>query len=261
MNINDYLGNPCEKPLERIAPNGGFTSIFRTIACIGDSLSSGEFESENTDGSSSYHDRFEYSWGQFLGRMCQSTVCNFSRGGMTASEYVESFADNSGFWNTSLAAQCYIIALGVNDLFHIESKLGGITDFNAESPENSEKTFAGYYMQIIARYKKIQPRAKFFLVTMPNCNDCEKNLEIKKAHRELLFDISKYFDNTYVIDLFKYAPVYDDEFRKSFYLRGHLNPQGYKLTADMIGSYIDYIIRNNPDDFKEVAFIGTNLHG
>lgn len=261
MNLDAYLNNPDEKPLDSIAQSGGFTSIFRTIACIGDSLSSGEFESENPDGSSGYHDRFEYSWGQFLGRMCQSTVYNFSRGGMTASEYIESFADYSGFWNTSLSAQCYIIALGVNELFRPDSQLGGIADFNADSPENSEKTFAGYYMQIIARYQKIQPRAKFFLVTMPNCEDCEKNIEIKNKHRELLYEISEYFGNTYVIDLFKYAPVYDENFRNCFYLRGHLNPMGYKLTADMIGSYIDYIIRHNPDDFKEVAFIGTSLHG
>ena len=33
-----------EKPLENLVTDGGFTGIFRTIGCIGDSLSSGEFE-------------------------------------------------------------------------------------------------------------------------------------------------------------------------------------------------------------------------
>ena len=46
MIINEMLGvSPGEKPLDQLILNGGFCGIFRTIACIGDSLSSGEFES------------------------------------------------------------------------------------------------------------------------------------------------------------------------------------------------------------------------
>ena len=33
--------NFAENPLQTIAPNGGFCGIFKTIACIGDSLASG----------------------------------------------------------------------------------------------------------------------------------------------------------------------------------------------------------------------------
>ena len=46
MNINEFLDvREREKPLDKMAVGGGFCGIFRTIACIGDSLSSGEFES------------------------------------------------------------------------------------------------------------------------------------------------------------------------------------------------------------------------
>ena len=41
-----------------------------------------------------------------------------------------------------------------------------------------------------------------------------------------------------------------------FYLGGHMNPCGYILTARQVMSYIDYIIRHNMRDFKEVGFIG-----
>ena len=44
MNLQDYYFNAGEKPLDRIPQNGGFAAIFRTIACVGDSLSSGEFQ-------------------------------------------------------------------------------------------------------------------------------------------------------------------------------------------------------------------------
>jgi hypothetical protein len=31
------------------------------------------------------------------------------------------------------------------------------------------------------------------------------------------------------------------------------------MTAKMVDSYIDYIIRHNPDDFRRVPFIGKGL--
>ena len=65
------------------------------------------------------------------------------------------------------------------------------------------------------------------------------------------------FDKTYVIDLRKNAPVYDAAFKEAFFLNGHLNPCGYIITAKMVMSYMDYIIRHNMDDFREAGLIGT----
>ena len=76
----------------------------------------------------------------------------------------------------------------------------------------------------------------------------------------MLQELTRFFDKTYLIDLFEYAPEYDEDFKKRFFLGGHMSPTGYLLTARMIESYIDYIIRNNPKDFKEVGFIGTDLY-
>lgn len=77
MELNEIFNNQNEKPLDIIPPDGGYTAIFRTIACIGDSLSSGEFEAAKNDGNS-YHDMFEYSWGN-LWPVCAeavSTICH-----------------------------------------------------------------------------------------------------------------------------------------------------------------------------------------
>jgi hypothetical protein len=38
-----------------------------------------------------------------------------------------------------------------------------------------------------------------------------------------------------------------------------MNPSGYILTAELIDSYIDYIVRHNPDDFKNVGFINSGI--
>ena len=156
MELKNIFENENEKPLDTIPEDGGYTAIFRTIACVGDSLSSGEFEANNGDGGSSWHDMYEYSWGQFLGRARGSKVYNFSRGGMSAKEYCDTFADANGYWNPKYAAQCYIMALGVNDLLGLHQRVGSCDDINSEDPDNRE-TFAYYYAKIIEKYKKIQP--------------------------------------------------------------------------------------------------------
>ncbi|MBP5308814.1 MAG: SGNH/GDSL hydrolase family protein [Clostridia bacterium] len=258
MNVSEFMSvKENEKPLDRIVTDGGFCAIFRTIACIGDSLSSGEFEAMDEAGNKSYHDTMEYSWGQFIGRSCGSKIYNFSRGGMTAKEYVESFADEYGLWGKDKLAQAYIIALGVNDIFGMGMDIGAISDVDPDDYRNNTKTFAGYYAQIIQRIKILQPRARIFLVSMPkegNESDAKR-----KAHRDLLEDFTKVFKKTYHIDLFTYSPLQDENFRNTFW-HGHMTPAGYLLSARMIESYVDYIIRKNPEEFKQVGFIGTDLY-
>lgn len=255
MDIKQFMAMEGEKPLDNLVSDGGFCKIFRTIACIGDSLSSGELESTCPQAGKGYHDFYEYSWGQYMSREAGIQVYNFSRGGMTAKEYCTTFADLKGLWDEDKLCQAYILALGVNDVINQGQELGSISDINLENKYANAPTFAGYYGQIIQKMKTKQPKAKFFLVTMPK-NTNEENNKKKEAHAKLLYEMADLFDNTYVIDLFQYAPVCDDEFRRYFYLGGHMNPAGYALAAKIIMSYIDYLVRHNPEEFKQVGFIG-----
>lgn len=262
MKYTDFLVKGNEKPLDNILDDGGFTAIFRTITCVGDSLSSGEFESRDKEGKAGYHDMYEHSWGQYIARMCGSKVYNFSRGGMSAECYCKTFADENDFWNEKYASDAYIIALGVNEIMCLNKEIGTIDDVDINDYTKNKENFIGYYAQIITRLKKIQPRAKFFLMTMlVDWWDSDENKAKKLAHREALYSLAKAYDNIYVLDMLEYAPVLDKEYVENFKLNGHLNPMGYLLSAKMISSYIDFIIRSNMPDFKEVGFIGTDLHG
>ncbi len=257
MNIYRYGAPEGEKPLDHLVSDGGFTSIFRTIACVGDSLSSGEFETLNPEtGVRGYHDMFPYSWGQHLARMTGATVHNFSAGGMTASAYCDGYAESRGWWDPSLRSQAYIIALGVNDIVNQNQTPGTIADINPDNPTQNAKSFIGYYARIIQQYKALSPDAKIFLVTPPE----------HPSHREMgltdrfeivascVYALAEYF-GAYVIDLLKYAPPHLGEHRERFYLLSHLSPAGYRLSAEQIGSYIDFIIRHHYQDFKNVGFI------
>ena len=74
MNIEPFFPRAKEKPLDTLVGDGGLCGVFRTIGCVGDSLSSGEFESLDASGNKTYHDMFEYSWGQYLARMAGLTA-------------------------------------------------------------------------------------------------------------------------------------------------------------------------------------------
>ena len=259
MTINEMI-NPArdDKPLDTLVTDGGYMGIFRKVAFIGDSLSSGEFES-NVGDATTYHDLYDYSWGQFIARDAGLAAYNFSRGGMTCKEYLQSFAEENGFWDKDKACQAYVIALGFNDMYGLMMEMGSVfTDFNVEKPEESKETIAGLYARIIAKYKEIQPKARFFLVSAPistNPND-----ECLPRLNKMLHELAEYFEFTYVVYLYTYGPHHDEEFRKNFYLYGHLNPMGYRDTARIVESYIDWIIRHNMDDFKQIGLIGTEAY-
>ncbi len=261
MDIKRYMDTENERPLDNMVESGGFCGIFRTLCCIGDSLSSGEFESLQ-NGKKGYHDYFDYSWGQYIARDAGLTVYNFSRGGLAAKSFLEE-ADERGWSDPAKAAQAYIIALGVNDIYAMlegHLTLGSAADIDPDDCENNKPTFAGDYAKIIAKFKAMQPKAKFFLVTCPKEPGNSAFQAMCDKHAALLCDVAALFENCYLIDLRRYAPVYDEAFHRHFYLGGHLNAAGYRLTALMIESYIDYIIRHNPEDFTQIGFVGTSHH-
>jgi len=187
-------------------------------------------------------------------------VYNFSRGGMTAIEYLNSFGDNSGFWKPELACQAYIMALGANDMGLVqrgEQEMGTIDDIDPTDWHNNKKSFIGCYAALIQRYRQISPDSYFFIMTMPSKGTVDERTALCDRHRELLYELSKLFPRVYVLDFRRFAPVYGDAFYRVYGLGGHLNPMGYLLTAKMVISYIDYYIRQDMRSFAQVGFINT----
>ncbi len=252
MEENDFLKTEV---MDKLESDGGLIGIFRTIACIGDSLSSGEIEQLYSDGKRSYHDLYEYSWGQYIARFSGSKVYNFSRGGMTAKWYIDTYADENGFWDKDKACQAYIIALGVNDMFGANMEIGSVDDVNFDDYTKNKPTIAGYYAQIIQKYKEISPDARFFLLTLPKSIDGEESEAKKAEFRRLILDFEKAFTHTNVVDLYTYAPKYDEDFKRKFYYNGHLNASGYYLTAKFVSSLITRIVLEKPEEFYQVPLI------
>ncbi|MBR1886868.1 MAG: SGNH/GDSL hydrolase family protein [Bacteroidales bacterium] len=255
-------------PLDTIKETPGLCGIFRHWGFIGDSLSSGEMEHIKADGNTGWKDLFEYSWPQYMMRAMGAEGTNWTKGGLRTDTWTFRFIDeNQSGWTADGHSsvfmedpkQAYVIALGVNDKYfnpipHIP--LGSPSeDICLEDLTHNGKTYAGYYGAIIQRIKLIEPRARIFVLTMPPF--FENTYEDYSA---VVREIASMFDHVYVVDLEKELPDYNQRMLKEHSMGGHLTAGGYQLTAYMVMTYIDWIIRQNPLEFSDVAFVGTKYH-
>lgn len=249
-----------ENPIGVIKETPGMTAIFRSWGFIGDSLCSGEMECYAPGADHvSYNDMYDYSWGMQLARLCGADGYCYSQGGQTAKGWIET--ENQRTWAEACHTpkQAYIIALGVNDFYAYEHgtlQMGDLaTDVDMEDYSRNADTFAGQMAGIIQRVKSIQEEAKIFVATRPRGEEGDFSYE---CFNDIIRSLADMFSNVYVIDLYRYACDYDtEEFVQSNKLNGHLSAAGYLQTAYMFCTYIDWIIRHNPEDFKNVPLIGT----
>lgn len=243
-----------ENPIATISQNPGWCTLIHRWGFIGDSLCSGEHEYQIEGVGTGYNDILEYSWGQRICAACGTTGDNYSQGGESAKGWIKNFWDVPCNRNRDICAktdlkQAYIMALGCNDNNMQIPSGNADTDIVKDDYTKNADNFIGNYAGIIQRIKSLQPEAKFFVVTMPDDYGQETyNVELRK--------LPQIFDNVYLMDIAKYGPSYKDpEFKKKYFLYGHMNAAGYQYTAWMFMTYINWIIENNWEDFSRIALV------
>lgn len=258
--FDNITENNYDVPLKHILRTGGMTSIFRTAGVVGDSLASGCMEYKDENNASQGLDRYEFSWIQQMKHICGFDIAyNFSVGGMTSKKFWTSTNSHITDLRESGAdhkCQLYFIALGVNDIADTSMEVGTSADIN----NASSTTFYGYYSRIIELIQSIQPRAKIFLVGLPNHSKMTVWGDRFTNFKNSIADMVNHFDNCYYLDLFTYDVAYDETFQQTYFNGFHENAIGYLRTAWVISSYVDWYIRHNYEEFKEVGFIGTDYH-
>ena len=166
MDWNNYLFPENEQPLDRLVGAYSRTSIFRTIAFIGDSLSSGEFETRDEEGKAHYHDLYEYSWGQYIARKNGLKAYNFSKGGMTGKQYIESFVtsfrdslngEESFILKTYETVAPYVLSdCSINTLSNMLSRYSAYTINRIVTPEG-ENILGDTYYEFYLDEEKLDP--------------------------------------------------------------------------------------------------------
>lgn len=250
-----------ENPVEKINFNCGFVGIFKTIGIIGDSLASGEMQGYNNDGTLSYQDMYELSWGQQIAKMTGVSVFNFSQGGQYAKGWMTGNTERT--WDANDVAggahsnkkQCYLIGFAHNDKTKVEDNtytagIGTTADINNSDYSQNADSFVGWYARIIQGIKSIEPRAFIFCITPPNGNYDDYSEQIR--------NIVEYFagNRVYLIDLRRYGM---ERSNPLFVMGNHQSAAGYLYDAYEIANYMDWIIRKNANDFKYSSLVGTDI--
>ena len=250
MKLSDYINyDKNEKPLENIKETCGFLNIFKSIGVIGDSLSSGTIEKYVDGKQVDIKDKYEYSWPSILHNLNNSTLYNYSRGGMRAKDHI---LENKK-WEK---CDAYIIFLGNNDLFNedIKYECGSIKDINQDDSKLNKDIYFGYMDKIIKKIKNINEMAYIFIVPVQYENDINKNELVFYVANELK-KFEKIYSKLFILDIVNNGIAFDKEFKDKYCVGFHPNPMGYYLIALMFGNYIDYIIRHNINLFIESGYL------
>ena len=247
VGCNSSKDDSLDEPLKVIKETPGYTRIFNSIGCIGDSVTKGYCGTKPTG-----KDFTLYSFPTYLERICGNKVYNWGVSGATSKSWLEGYKGSTAHiecFDGNHKCDAYIIGLGGND--GIKGKvLGSLEDIKDDYNDNPD-TFYGNMDKIIRKIKEVQPKAKIFLTTYL-IYDFSKIEPFEDAIRIL----STKYENCYLLDLHLYGEKYYDDFEYSD--KVHQNALGYLRKAYMIVTYIDWIINENKADFMDVQFIGTS---
>jgi len=249
-------------PLGFMDASTGFVSSFDSIYCMGDGSTVGALP--YVIGNRSYE---YYNEGTAYPSVLRSFGLNASNYGWpdeTAKDYYQhvenSIANNEDFLKD---AKAVIIALGAVDLIadgQIAHRFDGDPDTDidlSDYTQNADNSVGGY-ARLIQIILERQPRARIFCCCLPNTISTEPlrteaNLKIKA--------IAEMFpDNCFVMDFQTYGVKEEDvsEWKEKYYSGDKPNALGYNLFARMVLSYMNWIIANNMDKFRDIGFIGTD---
>lgn len=263
-------------------------SLTAGVMAIGDSSSTAVFETlpqyswpEKLNGLLGNYSGHQRSWS------IQNRVMTFARGGLTLAEFFDVFYTGfeEEFMMSTPKADCVIIALGVNDagLFMKDADVypgykypcvtaypnrtsyGSLnitedevrTDVEYyDTSSNDAFSFVGQYYKLIRSIKAIRPETHVFCVTSPkNGRDEHLPPEWNEATRHIVKIMREKYGNTvWCIDIAKYSP-WTDEHQTHFNYNGHLSAYGYTFVAYQMATYLDWIVRKNIDDFRNLYAI------
>ena len=245
-------------PLSVVKETAGFTSILHRIGVVGASLTNGGHN--KTIGDFPLEAGREYSWTQRLARLCGITCFNFGQSGYWCKYWLD---DNGGYYSAvaepTNKCDAYIISFASNDADPTKADypLGTISDVHVGNESQNGASYYGYLSQVIARCHEVQERAYLFVLTYPHDYSSLEQNGYTQAMRDIvtLYKNSNY--KIYLIDYATYGMSFTDALAKGYARGTHYVGMGYQYMTYEICTYIDWIIRHNVDDFKDIAFVRT----
>ncbi len=232
--VESIVDDNVVTPVSITRQDGGYANVLRKCGIIGDSLSCGALDT----GNSARDNWEEYSWASFMSRRTGCSLVKLGQGGLQIANWLSS-PYPTNILDSANICDSYFIFIGHND----QSTLSGsISDVDTSDLSQSADTTYGKLGKIVGKCKQANPKAKIFFITYPLIM-CE-NTGVNTMLREVCNAVGGY-----LIDLYAYDKQ-TDYFKDST----HLTPFGYYTWSTEIMSYVDYIMRNNMADFRDIGY-------
>ena len=206
--------------------------MFEKFGVIGDSYASGEVCING------YNDYYNVSWGQILARMTGTKCTNFSAGGLSTRSWLTS-PHGLPLLNSSAPQQLYLLALGINDHYHLgESYLGTEADMDSKAD-----TFYGNYAKIIEAVKAKSPKAKIIMITMAS------RTELPAKFNDAIIKIANKYQIPCIVQ--NGDPFFDSPFYRNNLVNGHPLAVVYSGMAKAFKRMIEKCMFDNFEYFKD----------
>lgn len=228
--VNVFDAIRAKKDELYVSSGNDFIKIFKSIAVIGDSLSSGEIVTNAEGGGYNFNDCYDYSWLSFIARNYNFEVMHYSRGGMTTASWYQ------GYSNNIKKMDCYIIALGTND-------------YNQNVPFDQ---FKANYKKIIERVRECNPNSCIFTMSLYEDELKENKIGNRKNYNDIIKEISKEYELCYYID-FVHNTDYICKWNDFYCYGGHYNTIGYFYISEEIKRLINKQIELNIKEFSRFS--------
>lgn len=222
-------------------------SVFDNILCIGDSLMAGGanrpsgITQDDTKASREVPVSM-YSIPTLIKKMYGVETTNWGISGSTTESWYSANLNSHPSWSGHDAAILYI---GSNDYNYVTSQ-------GMSTEDGATKSYT-YLKNIINKLKTDNVGIRIFLCTLNPGSITGAYGQYRIPLIAKMRQIAEEEPSVFLVDLNIYGKLQ----LYSAYHNGHPTAIGYQLMASDIGSYISWIIKNNPYDFRWIRWIGT----
>lgn len=224
-----------------------FIQIFHNIVGIGDSLMCGyAATSDITIGSPVAREKGA-NWLAYMGLDIGRTPTNLAVGNTTTHDW--RYATNNADISVAedVTADCYIVALGVND--SRQSKAIGTSADIAQDKSNNADSYYGNLDYIVRTLHGYNTNAHIFVFTIPGSETLKDSINTAIRH------IAGLYAYVHCIDLdAEHADDYTAGFISNNFYGGHYNAITYRLMASYIKQSISEYMYKNYSLFKNVPY-------
>lgn len=255
INIKEYIDSLCQntnshtEKMPYIKDN--FLQIFKKVICIGDSLTAGFTNVDNTLISSAVAKSEKLNYPGFLEKRTGNTWTNLAIGNSTSHHWRYSDGPSeSSKPDINLAnvhTDLYTIALGANDV-RKSLQIGTAGDINYSNAENNADSFYGNYDYIVRKLHSFNNNASIILFTMSKIEGVNAN-----SYNEAIRYISNKYSYCHLLDLWN-IDDFNSSFLKNCWKSSHFTPVGYNRVSSLMEFYINKMIEDNVDAFIKVPY-------